>query len=192
MSSYGFRRTITGRISCRLEEPERSLLAHLTRELIDMVEPEAPQEDQDPLAAMVGIESDVSRPSDPAVARLFPDAYLDDATASDDFRRYTERSLRSSKLANAHTVLDTLDSSGENLTLAQGPAAAWLGTLNDLRLVLGSRLGVTDEGHQIPEDVSEDDPSVGLHHIYDWLTYLQETLVQAMSGLISELPDDRG
>jgi len=192
MSSYGFRRTITGRISCRLEEPERSLLAHLTRELIDMVEPEAPQEDQDPLAAMVGIESDVSRPSDPAVARLFPDAYLDDATASDDFRRYTERSLRSSKLANAHTVLDTLDSSGEKLTLAQGPAAAWLGTLNDLRLVLGSRLGVTDEGHQIPEDVSEDDPSVGLHHIYDWLTYLQETLVQAMSGLVSELPDDRG
>ena len=190
MSSYGFRRTLTGRISARFEEPERSLLINLTTQLVQMVEPPAPSEDQDPLAAMVGIETDVSRPDDPVVARLFPDAYLDDPTASDDFRRYTERSLRSAKLANARTLLDTLATSGEKVTLADGPAAAWLGTLNDLRLVLGSRLAITDEGHQIPDDMDPDDPSLGLHHIYDWLTYLQETLVQAMTGLVSELPDD--
>ncbi len=190
MSSYGFRRTITGRITCRLEETERSLLANLTHQLVGMVQPDEPDEDQDPLAAMVGIDSDATRPTDPAVGRLFPDAYLDDPTASNDFRRYTERSLRESKLAHARTVLDTLASSGDKITLAEGAAGAWMGTLNDLRLVLGTRLNITDEGHQIPQDLSADDPSFGLHHIYDWLTYLQETLVQAMTGLVSEPPGD--
>ena len=190
MSSYGFRRTITGRITCRLEESERSLLANLTSQLVGMVQPDEPDEDQDPLAAMVGIDLDATRPTDPAVGRLFPDAYLDDPTASDDFRRYTERSLRESKLANARTVLDTLASSGDKITLAEGAASAWMGTLNDLRLVLGTRLNITDEGHQIPDDLSPDDASFGLHHIYDWLTYLQETLVQAMTGLVSEPPDN--
>jgi len=190
MSSYGFRRTLTGRISCRLDESERSLLANLTGQLVGMVEPDEPHEDQDPLAAMVGIDTNVTRPTDPAVGRLFPDAYLDDPTASDDFRRYTERSLRESKLANARTVLDTLASSGDKITLADGAALAWMGTINDLRLVLGTRLNITDEGHQIPEGLSEDDATFGLHHIYDWLTYLQETLIQAMTGLVSEPPDN--
>lgn len=188
MSSYGFRRTLTGRISCRLNVHERLLLTNLTGQLLGLVEPEDDPADQDPLAAMIGIDPHVTRPTDPAVARLFPDAYHDDATASDDFRRYTERSLRSSKLANAHTVLDTLAAAGDKITLGDGQTGAWLGTLNDLRLVLGTRLEITEEGHEIPEDLGPGDEMFGLHLAYDWLTYLQETLVQAMTGLVSEPP----
>ena len=186
--AYGFRRTITGRISCRLEEPERAVLADLVGQLIGMVAPESKPEDVDPLAAMVGIDMSATRPEDPAVARLFPDAYLDDPAASDDFRRYTQRSLRSTKQANAQVVLDSLANSGDKIVLSDGQVQAWLGTFNDLRLVLGTRLGVTDEGHVIPEDLGSDDATFGLHHIYDWLTYLQESLIQAMTGLISEPP----
>ena len=86
--------------------------------------------------------------------------------------------------------MDSLSNSGDKLVLSDGQVPAWLGSLNDLRLVLGTRLEITDDGHEIPEDLDPEDPTFGLHHIYDWLTYLQESLVQAMTGLISEPPPD--
>ncbi len=188
--AYGFRRTLTGRISCRLDASERGLLTDLVGQLLGMVAVEASTGDEDPLAAMVGIDLNATRPQDPALMRLFPDAYLDDDDAAAEFRRYTQRSLRSTKQANAQAVLDSLSNSGDKLVLSDGQVPAWLGSLNDLRLVLGTRLEITDDGHEIPEDLDPEDPTFGLHHIYDWLTYLQESLVQAMTGLISEPPPD--
>jgi len=188
--AYGFRRTLTGRISCRLDASERGLLTDLVGQLLGMVAVEASTGDEDPLAAMVGIDLNATRPQDPALMRLFPDAYLDDDDAAAEFRRYTQRSLRSTKQANAQAVLDSLSNSGDKLVLSDGQVPAWLGSLNDLRLVLGTRLEITDDGHEIPEDLDPEDPTFGLHHIYDWLTYLQESLVQAMTGLISEPSPD--
>jgi hypothetical protein len=114
-------------------------------------------------------------PGDPAVARLLPSAYPDDEEAAAEFRRFTADDLTARKLANARRVLDDLaPPAAERLD----PAAqqSWLRTLTDLRLVLGSRLGVTADGPP-----PSDDPHVQvMHDVFDWLGYLQESLVQTL------------
>jgi hypothetical protein len=59
-------------------------------------------------------------------------------------------------------------------------APAWLGVLTDLRLALGTRLGVTEDNHEELAALPDDDPRAGTFHVYDWLTFLQETLVRAV------------
>jgi len=114
-------------------------------------------------------------PGDPAVARLLPSAYPDDEEAAAEFRRFTADDLTARKLVNARRVLDDLaPPAAERLD----PAAqqSWLRTLTDLRLVLGSRLGVTADG-----PAPSDDPHVQvMHDVFDWLGYLQESLVQTL------------
>jgi hypothetical protein len=188
VASYGFRRTIGGRIVLRSDELELGLLADLVTQLTDFVAPDDGP-DEDPLARLVGIDPDAERSDDPALARLFPDAYTDDEDASSQFRRFTERSLRDTKLAHASTVLDCLARSGEKVTLSDAEAQAWVGTLNDLRLTLGSRLGVEEHNHDMFASLPEADPAFATYQVYDWLTYLQETLVRTLSGFDAHLVD---
>ena len=83
----------------------------------------------------------------------------------------------------------TLARSGDKLVLTDEEAQSWLGTLNDLRLTLGSRLGIEEDNHDDFLELPEDDPMFALFHIYDWLTYLQDTLVRALSGFDAQLLD---
>lgn len=179
MSVHGFRRTATGRIVLRVDVVEKGLLTTLLEQLMEFVSPEV-ADDEDPLVQIVGLDPDAERPEDPALARLFPDAYLDDVDAAAEFRRFTERSLREAKVAHATTALETLRRSGEKVTLSGDEAAAWLGALNDVRLALGTRLGITEEGMAELAELPDDDPRAATFHVYDWLTYLQETLVRAV------------
>jgi len=112
---------------------------------------------------------------DPAVARLLPSAYPDDEEAAAEFRRFTSDDLTARKLANARRVLDDLAPPAAE-RLDQAAQQSWLRTLTDLRLVLGSRLGVTADG-----PAPSDDPQVMvMHDVFDWLGYLQESLVQTL------------
>ena len=114
-------------------------------------------------------------PGDPAVARLLPSAYPDDEEAAAEFRRFTADDLTTRKVANARRVLDDLGPPAAT-RLDEAGQQSWLRTLTDLRLVLGSRLGVTDEG-----PAPTDDPAaLVMHDVFDWLGYLQESLVQAL------------
>jgi len=188
MAVHGFRRTARDRIVLRADDVERGILRELVRQLVELVMPDDGPlgRDPDPLAAMVGIDPFAERPEDPALHRLFPDAYADDEEAAGEFRRFTERSLRDTKLAHARTVLACLDRSGSKVVLSDGEAAAWLGTLNDLRLTLASRIGLDEENHELFYTLPESDPASALFHLYDWFTFLQETLVTALTGLRSE------
>jgi len=193
MGVHGFRRTARQRIVLRADDVERGLLRELVLQLVALVTPDEDPfgADPDPLAAMVGIDPFAERPEDPALHRLFPDAYTDDEEAAGEFRRFTERSLRDAKLANARTVLDTLGRSGSKVVVSDGEASAWLGTLNDLRLTLASRIGLDQDNHEAFYALPESDPAFAMFHIYDWFTFLQETLVNALTGLRSEpLADD--
>lgn len=175
----GFDRTDTDRVVLRLESVERGLLLSLVEQLLVFVAPaESPSED--PLAAMIGIDESAVKPQDPALARLLPDAYLDDDEAAGDFRRFTERSLREIKLAHARSVEATLQRSGEKLVLSEDEALAWLGFLNDTRLALGTRIGVTEDAYEELSALDEEDPRVGGFQVYDWLTYLQDSLVRSL------------
>lgn len=124
--------------------------------------------------------------SDPAVARLVPDAYSDDAAAAQEFRGLTEDDLLDRRRDDAHVVLASLgevaslrdDASREELTeavtvqLDASTVQSWLRTLAAIRLVMASRLGI--DAH---DDHDPDDDRFG---IYDWVGYRLDALVGAL------------
>lgn len=112
---------------------------------------------------------------DPAVMRLIPDAYPDDAAASAEFRRFTASGLVDRKVANADTVMVSLSSAIESgeLALGQIESQAWLRCLTDIRLTLASRLGIVNDDQAPSAD------SV-LQDLYDWLGFVQNSLVEAL------------
>jgi hypothetical protein len=174
----GFRRNRRGHVWLHLPDAERALMRDLLDQMAGMLEPDEPSEPVDPLEELVGIDPLAVRPADPALARLFPDAYTD-PEAADEFRRFTMRDLRAGKRDNAATALATLDRP-DPTRLTQQECQAWLGTLNDLRLTLGTRLAVTEDESAPFLEVPEDDSRRALYLVYDWLTYHQDRLVAAL------------
>ncbi|MFC4053347.1 DUF2017 domain-containing protein [Actinomadura syzygii] len=163
-------------IRVRLETEEVALLRALMEQILALLG-DAPGAD-DELASM-GISQNATKPDDPVLARLFPDAYRDDGKAAEEFRRYTEMGLRDGKREAAGTVLASLEGTGD-VVLDEERAQAWLRALNDVRLALGTRLDITDEWYEEAERMTADDPRAPMFAAYDWLTLLQEQLVRAL------------
>ncbi len=132
------------------------------------------------LAAAIGATGPTSPPEDPVLARLLPDAYRDDPEAAGEFRRYTEQGLRSGKVAAAQTVLDTLPAGGGHVRLGPEDAQAWLRALNDVRLAIGTVLGITEDYEDEMEAASWADPRSAYLEVYHWLGYVQDSLVRAL------------
>ncbi|WP_030156838.1 DUF2017 domain-containing protein [Glycomyces sp. NRRL B-16210] len=162
-------------------------------ELVGSARPEAPERpDAADLIASAFSDGPSEPPADPALARLFPDAYTDagpdgDArAASAEFRRYTEEDLRGRKREDAQALVRSLDALAPSerravLHLKPDECRQWLGALNDLRLVIASRLGVTDEeSYDELRELPEEDPREPLVMVYEWLTMLQDSLVEAL------------
>jgi hypothetical protein len=162
-----------------LEEVEAALLQSLALQMVEFVAPRSGPND-DPLAAMVGIDPLAETPDDPALRRLLPDAFIDDPEAAGEFRRFTERDLREAKVRNAQSVLAELEGGRREVEVRGEAVSAWLGFLNDTRLTLGARLDLTEENHDELADLPDSDPRAGLFQVYDWLTFLQESLVQSL------------
>jgi Domain of unknown function (DUF2017) len=202
----GFRRSAGG-ATARFAAAQAAIIRSLVSQVAELVggdselpEPAAPGSTSDPagpggtgggsavsdeaafqaIAAQLGLAEAAELPDDPILARLLPDAYADDPTASGEFRRYTEVGLRSGKVAAAQTVLDTLPASGGRVRLSAGDAQAWLRALNDVRLSLGVVLGVTDDFDDTVSTLTADDPRAAYIGVYQWLAYLQESLVEAL------------
>ncbi|MCF6467168.1 DUF2017 domain-containing protein [Nonomuraea sp. MG754425] len=172
----GFSRGRNGNVVAVFEAAEVSLLRSLASMMLGIVSPG--QTSDDPLERALGIGvGDGAAPSDPVLARLFPSAYQDDKESA-EFRRYTEATLRDGKRADAQTVHESARSGRFELSPEQ--AQAWLRALNDLRLTLGTKLEVTEEIHDQIATMSEDDPRYPAYVTYDWLTYLQDSLVRAL------------
>ncbi|MFE2556879.1 DUF2017 domain-containing protein [Streptomyces sp. NPDC059352] len=182
-----------GGAAVALDEVEVSILRSLAVQLLELIGPgDEPAVDADPLAALF-TEGPSRPPSDPALRRLFPDAYGDESeelrASAADFRRYTENDLRARKREDALVVvraLDALSSSsvgegGAVLKLTQDESRAWLGALNDLRLTIGTRLEVADDEeserlYRLPDS----DPRKPMVMAYLWLGALQESLVETL------------
>jgi Domain of unknown function (DUF2017) len=138
-------------------------------------------DEADELEKLLGLSGSSELPDDPVLARLLPDAYSDDPDAAAEFRRYTEESLRAGKLETAQMVLTTLPPTGGEVVLNGAECQAWLRALNDVRLALGVRLGITDEEQDLAEDVPDNDPRAAYLMLYQWLAYLQDSLLDALT-----------
>lgn len=182
-----------GRATAVLEQDEARLLAGLAAQVAELLAegtPSVGQSGQDPLEQLLDFDGPVHAPEDPVLQRLLPDAYRDDEAAASDFRRYTERGLRETKIANARTVITSLVDGGMvesepvdhpvEVDLDPAQVQAWLRTLTDVRLALATRLGIVDDEHVWDE--SSDDPAAVMHDVYDWLGFVQETLVLAIDA----------
>ncbi|MDQ1595614.1 MAG: hypothetical protein QOH40_2170 [Arthrobacter pascens] len=173
-----------------LEPAERELLRSLFDDVISMLEPED-RGNQDPLAAMIGLDMDVKEPSDRALRRLLPNVVKDDGAASLEFRQLTERSLRESKIGALRAAALELDK--DELVLTAADARHWSTALNDVRLVLAERLDIRDEAdadhvHQMQDWSQAEDVESYLALVYNFTTWLQESLVQAMMQSLETRP----
>lgn len=179
---------------CATFEPnEAQLLVGLTSQVVELLRDRtaAAESQSDPLAAELGIGGPSLPPEDPVLARLLPDAYRDAPDDAAEFRRFTEAALTSRKVANAQAIIGALSAAGFDpsdserqepveVELADEAVQAWLRGLTDVRIALAVRLGIEDESdHEIIAH-SSDDAIAAMAEVYDWLGYVQETLVAAL------------
>ena len=173
---------------------EADLLRSLAAQLVELLRNEAavPRDDRDPFEAMMDFSGPTAEPDDPVLARLFPTAYPDDEEASSEFRRFTEGTLRDGKAKAAITIIDGLEEAGLppelaeeglmiDVELDQATAETWMRSFTDLRLALATRLEVEEGDEAYWHSLPEDDPRAQAHDIYEWVGYLQETIVDALS-----------
>lgn len=113
---------------------------------------------------------------DPALRRLYPSAYLDDPVAAAEFDGFVRDDLTEQRMKAIETMARTIDSVHVN----EEEVVAWLAAINDLRLVLGVRLAVTEESE--PEDFEGDEGTHGSYALYAYLSVLEEDIVEALTG----------
>ena len=188
------------RFVARLDDGEREVVVGLLEQTHEFLAPQPHEETGDPfedLVARLGLPrlADSGQeaagaapraPRDPALDRLLPSAHRDDPELAAEFRRLTEHGLREGKAANLATAISAvLDADGDKVRLDHDQAQAMVIALTDVRLLLGERLGLrTDEDADALQDrveaADEDDPQLYLASYYDFMTWLQESLIQAL------------
>ena len=170
---------------------EADLLRSLAGQLVELLRNEAASpQGVDPLEEMFDFSGPTSEPDDPVLARLLPNAYPEDDEAAADFRRFTESGLRDGKADAAASVVESLEEAGLpaepedglyiDVELDEGESMSWLRCLTDMRLALATRLGVEEGDEDYWEALPPKDPRAQVHDIYDWLGFLQETLVRSI------------
>jgi hypothetical protein len=134
------------------------------------------------LAGLAGLGGEVPPLSDdPALARLFPVAY-EDADQAEEYRRFTYTELHAAKIAGLEQLSAQLSEMAPDIVLDEESAAVWLSALNDLRLVIGSRIGISEENGESFESLPPEDLRALLYGLYVILTSLQDSLVEALAG----------
>ncbi len=134
-----------------------------------------PAVDRDFLRTLAKEMRELVSSEDPSLSRLFPVAYPDDEDRQTEYRLLVHDELRSSHLE----ALAALEEHAGAERLDEGQLMAWMRALNEVRLVLGTRLDVSEEGHERPLDDS--DPRWEAFAVYDYLTHLQAEIVEALS-----------
>ena len=150
------RRTRQGDFELRLAADERDVLRSLPGQIRDV------------LASSSGLD-------DPAIARLNPTAYPDDPEFDAEYRRLMSEDLDAGRLAALQTLGDSVDAR----RLDEPQALAWLRALNDMRLLVGTRLDVSEDPDE--RRVAADDPRAPALALYDYLSLLEQDLVEALA-----------
>ena len=112
---------------------------------------------------------------DPGLARLNPKAYPADDELEAEYRDLIGNELDAGRLA----ALDTLEATADAPTLDENQMEAWMRAINDTRLLLGTRLAVTED--PASREVPDDHPDAQAIAVYDYLSGLEEQLVEALA-----------
>ncbi len=120
---------------------------------------------------------------DPRLIRMFPPAYhlADDAEADAEYQRLMRDDLVASRLAGIATVNLAMETPGP---VSEEAMVSFVQAINGLRLVLGTMLDVVED-HD-PDDIDEDDPLVGEHHLYNFMSWLLDWAVRALGEPITQ------
>jgi len=165
------------RLGATLEPQEAAVLLGLVGEVRRMLAGRADENPADELAVLTGMRTGPStKPEDHVLARLLPDFSTDDEDLSAGMRSLHEPELIDAKDGAAQVILETLAPAGGKVELTPAQADAWLTALNDIRLALGTALDVSED---MPEQLPPDDPRGAHLGVYQWLTFVQDALVQA-------------
>lgn len=179
-----------GSLRLRLDLDEARLLDQLTGQLIDLLQSHSRTAlDPDPLFASLEVGGSHEPPGDPALARLFPDAYEtgDDAA---QFRSLTEQGLLNRKLQDALEVtselglgrppVDADDDSGiVDALITADTLTPWVRTLTALRLAIAARIGLDAESDH--PRLLGDEETRGTVLVYDWLGAILDSLLRMLT-----------
>ncbi|MDQ6927484.1 MAG: DUF2017 domain-containing protein [Actinomycetota bacterium] len=153
MTSRPVRRTRDGFYKLSLSDDERALLADL-----------APQ-----------MRAVLADSEDPVVERLLPVAYPEDADRQTEYRLLVQDELMESHIR----ALAVLEETAKAERLDEEQLLAWMRAINQVRLVMGGRLEVTEDGSERP--TSPDDHRLPGFAVYDYLSALQDDIISALS-----------
>ncbi len=146
-----FRRRRDGRFSVNLSDDERGLIEQLVLQLRELL----------------GTDS-------PALRRLFPPPYGDDEERNQGYAVLAGSELVERRLA----ALDLVSSTLQEDVLDEDQVEAWMRCINDIRLVVGTMLDVSEDGEGPPPD----DPQAPVYAAYEYLGMLLERIVRSLSG----------
>ncbi len=116
---------------------------------------------------------------DPSMARLFPTAYANDAEKDAGYQVFARGEL----IEHRREAIELLTKTAEKDSLEEDELMAWMHVVNDVRLVLGTVLDVSEDS----DGVELDHPQADLHELYH---VLGAVLAEIVDGLSEGLPDD--
>lgn len=154
------------RFDLRLEAHERRILGSLVAELLGELE--------DPEGMAPG----------GTLSRLYPPAFPDDPAASAEYADLVHADLAEMRRDRVAVVESTLEAP----SLDEAQALAWLGVLNDARLVLGTSLGLEDDAPDEPPDAA--DPDAMRYAVFAYLGWLVGAFTDALAEGLPEVPDE--
>jgi hypothetical protein len=135
-----------------------------------------PSQEREILAALPSRLRELLGSDDPAVGRLFPPAYEDDPARQADYENLVRGDLTAQRLRSLEIMEATLRSD----RLDEEQVGAWLAALNDLRLVLGTKLDVDED--MDPDDISDTDEQAPAYALYYYLGWLEEQIVAELAA----------
>ena len=130
------------------------------------------------LRLMAELQALITGPDDnELLRRLFPVAYPEDEEKEEEYQRLMREELVASRLSAIESVSRTIDPVNAKVLLDEGETIAFMQSINAIRLVLGSMLGITDDESA---DAADDTDSPE-HHLYDFLSWLLDWTVRSLS-----------
>ncbi|WP_440313055.1 DUF2017 family protein [Leucobacter chromiireducens] len=193
------------------ERDEAAMLDQLVSQLAQLLDSHSGTAlDPDPFFASLEVGGSDALPSDPALARLFPDAYEGTSEAS-EFRKVTEQGLVNRKLQDALFVTSALgvgqiddearaqrkddadiesrddaDSGAVIVEISITTLPVWVRTLTALRLAIAARIGLDE--HDDRERLLSDEETRGTVLVFDWLAAVLESLLTVMQSDVPSEP----